>query len=54
MSETPSCSIVSPAQTGRSAIVTLADGLGGRRDVPPGKYGATASRAEYARVIAEF
>jgi integrase len=36
------------------AIVTLTDGLGGRRDVLLGKYGTAASRAEYARVIAEW
>jgi integrase len=36
------------------AIVTLSDGLGGRRDVLLGKYGTVASRAEYARVIAEW
>jgi integrase len=36
------------------AIVTLSDGLGGRRDVVLGKYGTAASRAEYARVIAEW
>src|SRR5262245_20395003 len=36
------------------AIVTLSDGLGGRRDVLLGKYGTAASRAEYARVIAEW
>jgi integrase len=33
---------------------TLSDGLGGRRDVLLGKYGTAASRAEYARVIAEW
>jgi integrase len=36
------------------AIVTLSDGLGGRRDVMLGKFGTAASRAEYARVIAEW
>jgi integrase len=36
------------------AIVTLTDGFGGRRDVLLGKYGTAASRAEYARVIAEW
>ena len=36
------------------AIVTLADGMGGRRDVLLGKYGSPESRAEYARVIAEW
>jgi integrase len=36
------------------AIVTLTDGLGGRRDILLGKYGTAASRAEYARVIAEW
>jgi integrase len=36
------------------AIVTLPDGLGGRRDVLLGKYGTAASRKEYARVIAEW
>jgi integrase len=32
----------------------LTDGLGGRRDVLLGKFGSTASRHEYARVIAEW
>src|SRR5262249_47123206 len=36
------------------AIVTLTDGLRARRDVLLGKYGMAASRAEYARVIAEW
>jgi integrase len=36
------------------AIVTLPDGLGGRRDVLLGKYGSAPSRAEYARVLAEW
>jgi integrase len=36
------------------AIVTLTDGCGGRRDVLLGEYGTVASRAEYARVIAEW
>jgi hypothetical protein len=36
------------------AIVTLPDGLGGRRDVLLGKYGTQQSRLEYARVIAEW
>jgi integrase len=36
------------------AVVTLNDGLGGRRDVLLGEYGTTESRAEYARVIAEW
>jgi integrase len=36
------------------AIVTLADGLGNRRDVLLGKYGSAESRAEYARVLAEW
>jgi hypothetical protein len=36
------------------AIVTLTDGLGGRRDVLLGKYGTPESRAEYARVLAEW
>jgi integrase len=36
------------------AIVTLTDGLGGRRDVLLGKYGTAASRSEYARVLAEW
>lgn len=35
-------------------MVTLADGLGNRRDVLLGKYGTAASRAEYARVLAEW
>lgn len=36
------------------AIVTLTDGLGNRRDVLLGSYGSDESRAEYARVIAEW
>jgi integrase len=36
------------------AVVTLPDGLGGRRDVLLGPHGSPASRAEYARVIAEW
>jgi integrase len=36
------------------AVVTLPDGVGGRRDVLLGKYGTAESRAEYARVIAEW
>jgi integrase len=38
----------------RQAVVTLPDGLGGRRDVLLGKYGTAVSRLEYARVIAEW
>jgi hypothetical protein len=37
-----------------SAIVTLTDGLGGRRDVLLGRHGTAASRAAYARTIAEW
>lgn len=36
------------------AVVTLPDGLGGRRDVLLGKFGTSASRKEYARVISEW
>jgi integrase len=36
------------------AIVTLTNGIGGRRDVLLGEYGTAASRAEYARVMAEW
>jgi len=36
------------------AIVTLPDGLGGRRDVLLGTYGTAESRHEYARVIGEW
>jgi integrase len=36
------------------AIVTLTDGLGNRRDVLLGKYGSKESRADYARVLAEW
>jgi hypothetical protein len=35
------------------AVVTLTDGLGGRRDVLIGRHGTPESRTEYARVIAE-
>ena len=37
-----------------NAIVTLTNGIGGRRDVLLGKHGTKASRVEYARVIAEW
>jgi hypothetical protein len=33
------------------AVVTLPDGLGGRRDVLLGKYKSKESRQEYARII---
>jgi integrase len=36
------------------AVVTLPDGLGGRRDVLLGKYDTPESRAEYLRVLAEW
>jgi integrase len=36
------------------AVVTLPDGLGGRRDVLLGKYGTAESRAEYTRILAEW
>jgi integrase len=36
------------------AIVTLTDGLGGRRDVLLGKHDTPESRTEYARVIGEW
>jgi integrase len=36
------------------AVVTLPDGLGGRRDVLLGKHGTPESRAEYLRVVAEW
>jgi integrase len=36
------------------AIVTLPDGAGGRHDVTLGPHGTTESRAEYARVLAEW
>jgi integrase len=36
------------------AIVTLTDGVGGRRDVLLGKYDTPESRAEYLRVLAEW
>lgn len=35
-------------------MVTLPDGLGGRRDVLLGKYGTKECRQEYSRVIAEW
>src|SRR5262249_53976056 len=38
----------------RYGVVTLPDGAGGRREVSLGKYGTKESRAEYARVIAEW
>jgi hypothetical protein len=40
-------------QSGK-AIVTLLDGLGGRRDILLGEYGTDQSRMEYARVISEW
>ncbi|MBL8793224.1 MAG: tyrosine-type recombinase/integrase [Planctomycetia bacterium] len=36
------------------AVVTLTDGLGGRREVLLGPHGTAASRQEYARVLAEW
>jgi hypothetical protein len=36
------------------AIVTLPDGLGGRRDFILGEYGSSESQAEYARLLAEW
>jgi integrase len=36
------------------AIVTLPDGLGGRRDFTLGAYNSPESRAEYARLLAEW
>jgi integrase len=36
------------------AIVTLTDGIGGRKDVLLGKYDTPESRAEYIRVLAEW
>jgi integrase len=36
------------------AVVTLPDGLGGRRDVLLGNYGTPESRAEYVRVLGEW
>ena len=36
------------------AIVTLTDGMGGRKDVLLGKFGTQKSRHEYARVIREW
>jgi hypothetical protein len=36
------------------AVVTLPDGMGSRRDVLLGKHDSTESRAEYARVLAEW
>jgi len=41
-------------KTGAYAVVTLPDGMRGRRDIVLGKYGTAASRKEYARVIAEW
>jgi len=36
------------------AIVTLMDGLSGRRDALLGQYGTPESRAEYVRVVGEW
>src|SRR5262249_52019622 len=47
----PSCRL--HLQSGQ-AIVTLTDGLSGRRDMVLGKYGTKDSRIEYARVLAEW
>ena len=38
---------------GAEAVVTLTDGLGGRRDVLLGHYKTKALKIEYSRVIAE-
>jgi integrase len=37
-----------------AAVVTLPDGQGGRHDIRLGEYGTSASRQEYARVIAQW
>jgi integrase len=37
-----------------SAVVTLSDGFGRRRDILLGEYGTSQSRREYARIIAEW
>ncbi len=54
MSRTPSLPKYRLHKQSGHAIVTLSDGLGGRRDVLLGPYGAAVSRREYARVIAEW
>ena len=36
------------------AVVTLPDGLGGRRDIYLGRYGSAASKAAYEREIAQW
>jgi hypothetical protein len=36
------------------AVVTLPDGLGGRRDLLLGQHGTPESRTEYLRVLAEW
>ena len=36
------------------AIVTLSDGLGGRRDFTLGEFNSPESRAEYGRLLAEW
>ena len=54
MSRTPSIPKYRKHKQSGQAIVTLTDGLGGRRDVLLGKHATAASRSEYARVIAEW
>jgi hypothetical protein len=54
MSRPPSIPSYRKHKQSGQAIVTLSDGLGGRRDVLLGKYGTADSRQEYARVIAEW
>jgi hypothetical protein len=43
-----------PHRQSGQAVVTLPDASGKRRDHLLGKYGSPESRAEYARVIAEW
>src|SRR5260221_11523798 len=47
----PSCRL--HKQSGQ-AIVTLTDGIGGRKDVLLGKYDTPDSRVEYLRVLGEW
>ena len=54
MSRTPQIPTYRLHKQSGQAVVTLTDGLGGRCDVLLGRHGTPESRAEYARVIAEW
>src|SRR5262249_4248581 len=54
MARTPSVPAYRLHRPSGSAVVTLPDGFGGRRDVRLGRYDTPESRQEYNRVIGEW